>query len=265
MALLILVIIGLCFGSFINALVWRLHEHKNWFNDRSECIDCHHKLAYFDLFPIISWICLKGKCRYCHKKISIQYPIVEAVVPLVFVVSYFFWPYNLAGAQIAVFSLWLVVVIGLTALALYDLKWMLLPTRLIYLLYVIALVMACIDTYTSIDRLSTIIGYIGGVLIGGGLFYILYIVSNGKWIGGGDVRLGFLLGLIAGTLEKSFLLIFLAAILGTIVSLPLILSGKFKRNSLIPFGPFLILATLLVQLFGNDIVQWYGRFITGIN
>jgi len=153
----------------------------------------------------------------------------------------------------------------LTILALYDLKWMLLPTRLIYCLYFIALTMAVIATLTSSDRLSSIIGYVGGFLIGGGLFYLLFQLSKGKWIGGGDVRLGFLLGLIVGTVEKSFLLIFLAAIIGTLFSLPLIISGKYKRNSLIPFGPFLILSTLLVVLFGSSIIHWYGQFIVSIH
>jgi len=265
MVYLILVILGLCFGSFTNAFVWRLHEHKNWLNDRSECINCHHKLGIFDLFPILSWLYLKGRCRYCHKKISIQYPIVEAIEPIIFVISYIFWPNNFSASQIAIFSLWLIVVIGLTILALYDLKWMLLPTRLIYCLYFIALTMAVIATLTSSDRLSSIIGYVGGFLIGGGLFYLLFQLSKGKWIGGGDVRLGFLLGLIVGTVEKSFLLIFLAAIIGTLFSLPLIISGKYKRNSLIPFGPFLILSTLLVVLFGSSIIHWYGQFIVSIH
>jgi len=104
---------------------------------------------------------------------------------------------------------------------------------------------------------------IGAVLVGGGLFYILFQVSDGKWIGGGDVRLGWLLGLIIGTPARSLLFIFLAAIGGSLVTAPGLATGKLNRTSVIPFGPLLIAGAIVVQLFGGDILHWYrATFIT---
>src|SRR4029079_16791155 len=96
MILFLLVVFGLVFGSFINALVWRLHAGRDWVKERSECTHCHHPLAPKDLVPVISWLWLRGRCRYCHKPID-DSPLVELAVPFLFVLSYCFWPMPLAG------------------------------------------------------------------------------------------------------------------------------------------------------------------------
>ncbi len=256
-------IIGLSLGSFVNALVWRLHEKKDWIKARSQCVNCHHELAAIDLIPIISWIILRGRCRYCQKPISIQYPIVELITAVLFLLSYIYWPVALNGWHIAVFIFWLAALTGLIALAVYDLRWMLLPTRLIYVLMVFGLIMAIINIVGSTNRLGVSLGYLEGALIGGGIFYIIFQISKGKWIGGGDVRLGFLLGLLASTALRSFLLIFIASIIGTIVSIVLMSVSKLKRTSLIPFGPFLIISIVIVQLAGADIIKLYTRVLLG--
>jgi len=250
-------ILGLIFGSFINAFVWRLHENKNWISGHSECIKCHHQLKAVDLVPVISWSLLKGQCRYCHSRISIQYPLVELLTALFFFLSYAYWPVRITGITALGFCLWLVMLIGLIALAVYDIKWMLLPTKVIYGLYPIGLAMALVSIFQSNDILKSCLNYALGVLVGGGIFYLVFIISKGKWIGGGDVRLGFLLGLIAGTPGYSFLFIFLAAVIGSIVSIILLNRGKMQKNSLIPFGPFLITGLFIVQLAGSTIVHWY--------
>lgn len=253
-------IAGLSAGSFVNALVWRLHEHKDWLNGRSECVKCHHKLAAIDLVPVISWIILRGRCRYCHQKISIQYPIVELATLSLYLISYELWPRQLSGAEIAVFVLWLGILTGLIALAVYDLRWMLLPSKLIYVLLTASIIMTCISVIAYNHTLSALVNYLVAVLIGGGLFYAIFTISKGKWIGGGDVRLGFLLGLLAATPGRSFLMIFLASLLGLIVSLPFLTRHKLNRSSIIPFGPFLIAALIVVQFAGQDIIQLYTRF-----
>jgi len=273
MIIALLVALGLCFGSFVNALVWRLNEQgkkmtkKNKgkaadlsiIHGRSMCPNCRHTLAARDLVPLLSWLSLRGRCRYCQKPVSFQYPLVELCLALLFVSSYIWWPVSLSGAQISIFVLWLVLLIGLLALFVYDLRWMLLPSRIIYPLAVIAIVQAIISV-ASAHRPAVALGNeMLSVIVGGGIFYVLYQVSAGKWIGGGDVRLGWLLGLIAGTPARSFFLILVAAVLGTIFSLPQLALHKLKRNSTIPFGPFLIIAIIVVQLFGHAILAWYRR------
>jgi leader peptidase (prepilin peptidase) / N-methyltransferase len=279
MIIVALVVLGLCLGSFVNALVWRLHEQaiesgkkqpdKKYLSKlsirhgRSICPDCKHELAIRDLIPVLSWLSLRGKCRYCGKPVSWQYPVVEAATAVLFVASYLWWPLQFDTAQKMVFVLWIPLLTGLIALFVYDVRWKLLPNRLIYPLIKLATLMAIINIVTATRPLIALLNVILAVLVGGGLFYSLFQVSNGRWIGGGDVRLGGLLGLVAGTPGRSLLFIFLAALAGSLVSLPLLSSGRLKRTSVIPFGPFLIIGLIIVQLFGTDILNWYRQtFIT---
>lgn len=265
--IIVLAVLGLCLGSFANALVWRLHEQKgkkpkkelSILSGRSMCPHCRHELAAKDLVPLFSWLALKGKCRYCGRAISAQYPVVEAAVAALFVASYVWWPEPLHGAQIALFGLWLALLVGLIALVVYDLRWFLLPDRLITPLSTIAAVFAMVNIASANKPAIALIDTVVAVAIGGGIFYLLFQVSKGKWIGGGDVKLGWLLGLITGTPGKAMLFIFIASLLGSLVSLPLLVSKKLKRTSTIPFGPFLIAGTVVTVLFGNDILHWYRQ------
>ena len=225
------------------------------------CPNCKHELKALDLIPVLSWLALHGRCRYCKKRISAQYPLVEVSTALVFVMSYLVWPYAMSGslAQIIYFSLWLVMVVGLMALLIYDLRWMILPDKIVFVLGGVAAAMAIITIATAHKPLSALIGVILSVAVGGGIFYVLYQVSGGKWIGGGDVKLGWVLGLFLATPARSFLMIFAAALLGSLVSLPLLASKRLKKNSTIPFGPFLIVGSIFVMLYGQTVIDWYHK------
>ena len=273
MIIAVLVVFGLCLGSFANALVWRVHEqaqetdkkkpNQKRLKDlsisqgRSMCPHCGHSLGAADLIPVFSWTLLGGKCRYCHKSISWQYPLVEVATAAVFVGSYIWWPKSFDTAQIIIFVLWLALITGFMALITYDVRWQLLPNRILYPLGAVAGLLALVNVASAGDPLKALLDTALAVLIGGGIFYALFQLSDGKWIGGGDVRLGWLLGLVVGTPAKSFLFIFWAAFLGSFVSLPLLASNKLKRTSTIPFGPFLIVGAIIAYLFGTDILHWY--------
>lgn len=279
MIILILVVVGLCLGSFVNALVWRVHEQaaqtdkkkpdKAYLKQlsigtgKSMCPHCHHELAAKDLVPVLSWLSLSGKCRYCHKPISAQYPLVEAATAVLFVASYLWWPTDIRGFEVGIFVWWLILLVGLMALTVYDLKWFLLPNRILYPSGVAAFVMTTIAIINANSPATALLNAILAVAIGGGIFYVLFQVSKGKWIGGGDVKLGWLLGLVAGTPGRAVLFIFIGSILGSLVSVPLLAGGRMKRTSVIPFGPFLIAGLIITVLFGTDILNWYQRtFIT---
>jgi leader peptidase (prepilin peptidase)/N-methyltransferase len=285
MIIAVLIVLGLCFGSFVNALVWRVHEQAELEEQatkkkskkakaadvtladlsiskgRSMCPHCHHTLSALDLLPLVSWLALRGKCRYCHKPISAQYPVVELLTAVLFVISYLYWPVNFdgSGLKIAAFIVWLPLLVGFMALIIYDFRWMLLPDRIVFPLGAIASVLAGLMIASSEHPLRAFLNVLGGVIIGGGLFWLIYQFSKGKWIGGGDVKLGWLLGLVVGTPGKAALFIFGAAILGTVASLPLLVSKRLKGNSVIPFGPFLIIAAIIAQLFGAALLAWYQR------
>lgn len=261
MVIVILAVLGLVFGSFINALVWRLRKKKDWVKERSVCVHCGHVLAAKDLVPVFSWLALKGKCRYCHKPISRQYPAVELVTSALFVISYIYWPLAWGNVGTTLFVFWLAFLVGLVALAVYDIKWMLLPDKMVYPLMILALVQVTVLLFIVVSRTDLLADTVFSFLVGGGIFYVLFHVSDGRWIGGGDVKLGALLGLILIDWQLMLFTIFTASLLGTAFSLPLITSGKLKKSAKIPFGPFLIAGAIIARLFGADVISWYTNLL----
>lgn len=286
MIIAILILLGLCFGSFVNALVWRLHEQaslkpkkrsqspktshlKPPTNDlsvvtgRSMCPHCKHTLSGLDLIPVLSWLSLRGKCRYCHKPIHWQYPLVELSVAVSFILSYAFWPYEFTAAGVVRFAIWLFALVCFHALVVYDLRWMLLPNKIVFPLTVIAGLGVIVASIVSRDP-SLLVDGVLGLAVAGGIFYVLFQISNGKWIGGGDVKLGFALGLLLASPMLGFLMLFVASLLGTLYALPGMVSGRLNRTSRVPFGPFLIISTIIVQLLGNRIIEWYSGRVLGL-
>lgn len=182
---------------------------------------------------------------------------MEAATAGVFVASYVWWPQALEGAEIAGFALWLGILTALIALFVYDARWYTLPNRIMLPASGLAGLYAAIRVAQADRPVQAVIALALAVLIGGGLFYVLFQVSGGKWIGGGDVKLGALLGLVLGTPALSVLMIFLASFIGTLISLPLLAAHKLSPKSTLPFGPLLIVAAVIAQLFGQSIVDWY--------
>jgi prepilin signal peptidase PulO-like enzyme (type II secretory pathway) len=268
-----LFVLGLCAGSFIDALVWRMHEQskapktkgKNLsiLSGRSQCPKCGHSLSAKDLVPLLSWIALKGKCRYCKKPISVQIPIIEISTGLTFMFSYLLWPVELASdGQMILFTAWLLVSVGLLALLVYDFKWMLLPNRILYPTLLVAAAGRLIYILGfSPDRGHDLTQWVLAVAVASGIFWLLFMVSSGKWIGFGDVRLGLITGTALATPALAFFMIFLASALGTLFIAPALLAGKKSMTSRIPFGPFLIAATFLALLFGQGFIDWYQELI----
>jgi prepilin signal peptidase PulO-like enzyme (type II secretory pathway) len=224
------------------------------------CPDCEHELAAKDLIPVISWLTLDGRCRYCRKPISWQYPVVEIVTGALFALSYVWWPLSLHGVNVQEFVVWLGCIVAFMALAVYDLRWFLLPDRIVLpLIVIVALSVA--GRYLSAHDLSHLWEPTTGAAIIAGLFWLLWKISDGAWIGYGDVKLAIVLGLLAGTPAKAFLVIFLASLIGTIVSIPLLMKGKKGLKLHIPFGPYLLSATFIVVLYGSTIIDWYERLL----
>ena len=289
MIMVYLLITGICFGSFINALVWRIHEqqstvytssikkHKSTsslkfsassvkskemsiVSGRSMCPHCRHQLSAVDLIPILSWLQLRGKCRYCHATYE-DTPVTEIVTPLLFVVSYIYWPLAWNYSSALLFVLWLIFVVSFVALVIYDIRWLLLPNRIVAPLFFLSLVHVFMMATIYHGGVSAILGAVYGLLIGGGIFFVLFHVPGKELIGGGDVKLGAVLGLLVGGPWPALLLLFTASCLGSLFSLPLLITGKANRGTKIPFGPFLIAATIIVYLFGSSIIAWYKKLL----
>ncbi|MEX0934199.1 MAG: prepilin peptidase [Candidatus Saccharimonadales bacterium] len=266
---------SLALGSFINAWVWRqkqqdillesedlnnkdiIQENHSVIHGRSICTSCHHKLSAKDLVPIISWIILKGRCRYCHNRISWQYPVVEITVMLLGIISFLLWPWelnNLVG-YLQVF-IWVNIVGVFVALSVYDFKWYLLPNKMMTSLLVLVVIYQGLRAVEGVSinewLISPLIGGVGAFVF----FYILYLIGRGKWMGGGDVKLALVLGLMLGGI--SILVgLFLAFNIAAIASLIMIATGARSRKDVIPFGPFLMIGAWLALHFSNDLINWY--------
>lgn len=278
-----LVLFGVSLGSFAAAQVWRLRAHQlnedkadgekidsKEFkrlepligsavkDDRSQCLHCHHTLAWYDLIPLVSWLQLGGKCRYCHEPIGRFEPLMEIGMAAFFVVSYTWWPNELIGTvEVAQFILWLVSGVGLGILFAYDAKWFLLPNKVMFPLMGLAGIYALLYVVSAPSPLFAIMSVIAAVGILSGLYLLLYIVSRGAWVGFGDIKLGVVLGLLLCDWKLALLALFLANLIGTIIVLPGMLSKRLTRKSQVPFGPMLIGGWALAGLFGGSILSWY--------
>ena len=263
MIVALLVIVGLAFGSFVNALVWRLHAKRDWVKERSECPHCHHVLGPLDLVPVLSWVFLRGKCRYCHKPIP-DSPLVELALPALFIFSYLLWPLPLEGVGLYDFVFWLVFLVGFMALAVYDLKWFLLPDYIVFPLIALAAAQLVGRVVIFGGSWRDLVSGLIGAAVMSGMFYIIYVISKGAWIGFGDVKLALVLGALAGGAVPSLLVLFVASVIGTAASLPLVLAGKANRKSHLPFGPMLIAGLVVVVLFGQAMIDWYTNLVIAV-
>ena len=272
--IIILFFFGLILGSFINAFEWRFSkkiDHEGNFKKlslkksqdysiikgRSMCPHCRHVLSVSDLVPVFSWVMLGGKCRYCKKKISHQYPLIELSTSILFVVSYLFWPLSLNSiGNIIQFSNWLCLLCGFIILILFDFKRFLLPSKIIYTLIFLTAVSILLRFLISKDTAIVLIPFFSS-LIFFGIFLCISLFSKGAWIGGGDVRLALLLGLQFTNPIFVFLTLFIASVSGLAFIVPALISKKQTVMGRIPFGPFLILGTFVSILFGESFIKWY--------
>ncbi len=262
--------LGATLGSFVGALTWRIHKKMNYVSDRSECENCHHKLNGLDLIPIFSWLSLKGRCRYCKKPIGTTTLWLEVGLASVFIASYVFWPFGsimssfgIADfAQISMFMLWLIALVLLAALFTYDLRWSFLPDKFMWPLAVVAGVLSVSNNIfvQHNNLLIYILNVIFAMIPVAGVYLLLYVISNKKWIGFGDVKFGIVVGLLLSW-QGSLMVLVIANMIGSIVMVPLLASKKLKLNSEIPFGPFLIAATVFVFLFYPQLINWTNEFL----
>lgn len=261
MIAVLLFIYGLIIGSFLNAYVWRRQKKRDWVRERSECTHCHHVLAPKDLVPVLSWVWLRGKCRYCRKKID-DSPLTELGLGLAFSLSFIFWPYSLSSAfGIGLFVLWLVILGLFAVMCIYDFRWFLLPDIYTYSLMPLAGLFAFLRVF--VDSHYSLLGALVGGALFFGVFYALYQGSKGDWIGGGDVKLALPLGVLAGSAGGMFLALFGSSLLGTLFALPLIVRHKRLSHLRIPYGPFLLLATVLTVLGYQYVYAWlFAPFYT---
>lgn len=277
-----LILFGLIFGSFAGAMVWRLRAqqlqkdknnkepydkaeytrlkplmNRSPRRDRSQCLSCGYALKWYDLIPLVSWLSLKGKCRSCRAPIGRFEPLIELGVAAAFVVSFLVWPFTLeTPLAIAQFGVWLASIVALAILFAYDTKWFLLPDKVTFTVVGFGVVWLVLRMIESGEVWGQLLSSLGAIGVLGGLYLVLYIVSKGRWVGFGDVKLGLALGVLLGDWALALLALFLANLIGTLIVLPLLLSGRLQRDSHVPFGPLLIAGAAIALLFGGIAVEW---------
>ncbi len=248
MTLVILFVLGVMIGSFLNVLALRLNTGLS-LGGRSSCPSCRHALAWYELVPILSFLFLKGRCRACGARISYQYPLVEFLTGLIFVSIYTTYGLTLyATLLVVVFCLYLVIVI-------YDLRHKIIPDSLVYLCIVLSLSTYFLLPTSTIDLLAGPILFV--------FFASIWFVTQGKALGFGDSKLvasfGFLLG-AAQAFSAVVLAFWIGAVFGLLAMLvsriyPLLSKGKgLTMKSELPFAPFLVLGAWLSLIFNLDLL-----------
>lgn len=244
-------ITGLSIGSFINCLVWRQNNNMKM-TMRSQCGSCGRRLSWWENIPLLSFIILGGRCRSCKKKIPSFYLLVELLTGVLFLYAYWMSISHFSGS-------WLHLV------------------RDLFMLSILLIIVVSDVLYQVIWPETVWIGAVGGfifnllggfsvasmgwgLLFGGGFFLLQYLLSKGKWIGGGDVRLGVMIGIWLGW-PVTLLAMASAYLFGAIVGITLLIAGKRTWSSQIPFGPFLALATLWAMNYGQAVLNWFAYWL----
>lgn len=241
-------VIGIILGSFVKATADRLMTEES-LGGRSRCSHCKEALAWYDLLPLLSYLLLSGKCRYCHKKIPLDVFLTEII--LGFVTAGLFWMYVTPNINYInlIFQLFILAVISIVFIV--DLKTGYIFDKITYP----AIIIAGIYILLSQSYLAFACG-----LGFAGLFYLLIVITRGKGMGFGDVKYVFFLGLALG-FPNSIVTVMLAFLIGAIFSLFLIVFGKKHFGQTVPFGPFLSLGTLITLFWGTQMIVWYIAFM----
>lgn len=239
-------LIGLCVGSCINVLVDRIPRNESVLFGRSHCDDCGRTLAWYDLIPVLSYIAIQGKCRYCKKKLSLQYPLVEILTGLLFVGVFLvespvtFFQYTLLSLDLALTAISL-------ALFFMDIKYRILSDKLLIAFAFFATCRVLVVQPTSIFL------HIGFGFLAMLPLLLLFFFSQGRAMGFGDVKLIFLIGFLIG-FPNIVVAYYVAFLTGAVIGVILIMWGKKKfHGATIAFGPFLLLGMVCGVLWGNSI------------
>lgn len=251
--LFLVFLFGLFIGSFLNVLIDRVPKEESVVLGRSYCDSCKKKLRWFDLIPVLSFIFLGGKCRYCHSPLSSYYPLVEIITGFMFVLVFIFLSNGIKNYELRIMNVidliyYCFIISSLIVVFFTDLKYGIIPDKILYPAILISLVYIILNTKYLI--LSHLLSAVGAFLF----FLLLYLITRGKGMGFGDIKLSFLMGFILG-LPAIIFALYIAFLTGAIVGVILVLWGKKKLKGAIPFGPFLVLGTILSIFLEETLIK----------
>jgi len=250
---LIIFTIGLVIGSFSNVCIYRLPRNESLIFPGSHCPKCYKPIKYYDNIPLVSYLILKGKCRYCQEKISGQYPLVEFLTSFIYLILFLSY-----GLQWRTF-VYMLLCSALIIITFIDLKEKIIPDVIslpfIALGFILSFFLKNISTTDSLL----------GILTGGGSLLLIAVVGSfifkKEAMGGGDIKLAAMIGAFLGwqfTILSLFLGFFFGSIIGVIILIKN--KGNKEQNDSVPFGPFIALGTIIALFFGEVIINWYFMF-----
>lgn len=240
---------GLLIGSFLNVCIYRLPRKESIVMPPSHCPVCNQRLKPWDLVPVFSYLIYRGRCRYCGVSISLQYPLVELITGLVFLLTYVEFGLNPEGYMMLLFAAALIVVTWI------DAKHRIIPDRINLPGMVIGLVLAVFGVHV------TFLDAVFGFLVGGGLFFLILILTRGG-MGAGDMKFMAFTGTFLG-FKMTLIAIFFGSLVGSLYGLGLILGKRAGLKTAVPYGPFLAFGAWVAALYGDEIVRVYLQWIMG--
>lgn len=235
-------VLGLLIGSFLNVCIWRLPRRESVVTPRSRCPSCAAPIRAWDNIPVVSFLLLRGRCRACGAGISTRYPVIEAANGAAYVLIV--WKFGVSWEAV----IYAAFVSALLVVTMIDLDHQIIPDRITLPGIVVGL---AVSYFLPHGFLSGLIG----LFAGGGLFYLIAVISRGG-MGGGDIKLIAMIGTFLGW-QMALLTIFLAALSGSVVGIYLMAARGHGRKSKVPFGPFLSLGAIVALFVGVEMVQWY--------
>ena len=250
MDLIFVVILGGLWGSFANVCIHRLPQNKGVVSGRSHCPKCKKEIVWQDNIPIISYLILKGKCRKCKRKISSQYPMVEMINILLFLIIYFLFGISLTTILLMILSLSFLIIFFI------DLKHFIIPNSLTFSMMILGFIKSFDPNLNSIFP-NYINSLIGGLFGYGVIFSIIFFykqIRKKEGMGLGDAKLLAVIGFWFGWIAIPFVL-FLSSIFALVFVIPDLIKKNKKMTSQIPFGPYIILATIFYLVFRNNFIS----------
>ncbi len=249
--MIVFFITGVIFGSFYNVCIFRIPEKLSIINPPSHCYKCNTSLKPLDLVPILSWIMLKGKCRYCGEKISYRYALIELLTGILFLLIYNIYGYNIQTIYYLIFISMLIIITFI------DIDHYIITDCLIILGSIVAILANILGQGIGIKN-----SILGSLICGGSMLILTSLIEfvvKKEAMGGGDIKLFAMTGLFLG-ISGGLLTILLSIYVGAFYAIVVIVNSRLKKqkyNSMIPYGPFISIGALIVVLCETNIISWY--------